>query len=375
MQPTHVDSAPKTVQIQYPLTRRDVLILKGIGIFLIAFHNYFHWLPGMGIENEFHFKASGFTHYVEQAFSSIYGFIIASFAYFGHFGVQLFVLVSGYGLYASARRQQATVPDQLIRRLIRIFTLLVIGATVVCVVRVLATGEPFNTGILLEIVIFRMTSIWNFSYDTLFKYSGPFWYFGLTVQLYLIYPLLDKLMRETSPGSDLVRLITVSALNIVLQPLLGHHNVPLMGLFIGQLPTFMVGVLLAKHGPCIHPIGWLACIALFVLGQFHSGFFVTTGVTAAWLMTAAYLQLKKWSIPFTHRMVTAAAKLGSISMAIFVLNGPLRTLPLFRDEAGNLLADQVLLFMTILVLISIPLSLLHAKTSTALIALWLRYRH
>ncbi len=88
------------------LSRRDVSILKGAGILMIFLHNYLHWERGMGIENEFAFTASGFKAYLDHAFDGPLAFFRYSFAYFGHFGVQLFVLTSGYGLAVSARSKR-----------------------------------------------------------------------------------------------------------------------------------------------------------------------------------------------------------------------------------------------------------------------------
>jgi peptidoglycan/LPS O-acetylase OafA/YrhL len=79
------------------LDPRDATVLKGIGILAIVLHNYFHLLPSAATENEFNFNPERFRHFLAVA-ADPHQTIQALFAYFGHFGVQLFIFLSAYGL-------------------------------------------------------------------------------------------------------------------------------------------------------------------------------------------------------------------------------------------------------------------------------------
>ena len=73
----------------------DSSIIKGVGILLIAFHNFFHWVAPSAKENEFSFSANGihdlFNGIGQQPLESIN----LIFSFWGHFGVQLFIFISG----------------------------------------------------------------------------------------------------------------------------------------------------------------------------------------------------------------------------------------------------------------------------------------
>ena len=61
---------------------KNLDIVKGIGILLIILHNYFHTFP------EFPAMLSGNLRII----------ILSLFSFLGHYGVSIFVFVSGYGL-------------------------------------------------------------------------------------------------------------------------------------------------------------------------------------------------------------------------------------------------------------------------------------
>lgn len=354
------------------LSTRDVTILKGAGILLIFLHNYFHWQPGLGIENEFTFEAANFTKYLDHAFSGPLDFFRYSIAYFGHFGVQLFVLTSGYGLYLSAQRKPE--PESywafLIPKVIKVFALLVLGALIISLVQYLRHGEPYGPVVMASIVFFRITSIWNFSFDSIFKFSGPFWFFGLIVQLYIVFPLLRRMVANWTLRSDLLFLLAISLLNVVLYPLLRQYNVPLMGQFIGQLPVFMLGIVFAKHGYRSSLPAIAAALLFFALGQFHQVFFTTTFLAVAYLMIAAFFGLKRIKGISATRIPWLLEALGAISMAVFIINGPLRTVAIFQDQGGSLITERIFLFSAILILTSFPVAFLFKKLSALLIGLY-----
>ena len=83
------------------LTKKDTSALKGFAILCIVFHNFFHHLDPSPGENEFLFSPNtvhGFFSLIGEQPSE---FINIIFSYLGHFGVQIFILLSGYGLAIS----------------------------------------------------------------------------------------------------------------------------------------------------------------------------------------------------------------------------------------------------------------------------------
>ena len=87
------------------LSKNDTTVLKAAGIAMIVLHNYFHLFSGWSIQNEFTFKANNFEYFRTHFSFNLYNDIGLLFAYFGHYGVQLFVFLSAYGLYTSYKNK------------------------------------------------------------------------------------------------------------------------------------------------------------------------------------------------------------------------------------------------------------------------------
>jgi peptidoglycan/LPS O-acetylase OafA/YrhL len=60
-------------------------------------HNFYHSIPGAVLENEFHFVPTHFQNFLETVVDPRQTFQ-ALFSFLGHFGVQLFMFLSAYGL-------------------------------------------------------------------------------------------------------------------------------------------------------------------------------------------------------------------------------------------------------------------------------------
>ena len=80
------------------LSKDDSLILKGLAILAIMLHNLFRWIEPSTGENEFSFSHDFVYRFGELLASQPQEFINIIFSYLGHFGVQAFILLSGYGL-------------------------------------------------------------------------------------------------------------------------------------------------------------------------------------------------------------------------------------------------------------------------------------
>src|SRR5260370_35114422 len=86
------------------LDTRDCFVLKGLAILAICFHNYFHLLSRVE-ENEFSFSQQRFLAYLD-ALQEPPRILQASFSFFGHSGVQIFIFLSAYGLAGTYAHQR-----------------------------------------------------------------------------------------------------------------------------------------------------------------------------------------------------------------------------------------------------------------------------
>ena len=83
------------------LTRNDSAVLKALAILLIAAHNFFHQVKPFPGENEMAFGEATFRNTVEQIAANPLDASTARLL-LRHYGVHVFILLSGYGLMKKA---------------------------------------------------------------------------------------------------------------------------------------------------------------------------------------------------------------------------------------------------------------------------------
>ena len=83
------------------ISKEQTNLIKGIGILLIIFHNYFHWVSPSPGENEFIFSVASVKKTFSIFSNSPLDSVNVIFSFFGHYGVQLFIFISAYGLTKS----------------------------------------------------------------------------------------------------------------------------------------------------------------------------------------------------------------------------------------------------------------------------------
>ncbi len=81
------------------LSKDDVAALKGAAMFLIVAHNFLHLISPAPRENEFGFTgAEGVWTAIALCIKAPTELLHVLLSFFGHYGVVVFVLLSGYGL-------------------------------------------------------------------------------------------------------------------------------------------------------------------------------------------------------------------------------------------------------------------------------------
>ena len=78
------------------MNKKECSELCRIAIISIMLHNYCHWLPLAVPEDEFSFDVEKYIQF--WTLSSWDTLFIQFFSFWGHLGVSVFVLLSGYGL-------------------------------------------------------------------------------------------------------------------------------------------------------------------------------------------------------------------------------------------------------------------------------------
>lgn len=298
-------------------TKRDTSIIKGFGILCIVLHNYFHWRPPSPGENEFDFSPERVF-----AFFSLLGekpgeFINVLFSYLGHYGVQLFVLISGFGLAISMMNHPRTWESFVVSRLKKLYPLLLVG--------ILFFILSYMVIYMKQIGSYEKTELWRklLLIHTLIPNSGmsvngPWWFFGLIFQLYLLFPYLNRWISRW--GWKVFALVCVVSyvLMFVFRGELVMMNAP------GHLPEFCLGILLAYSKDKKINILWLiTAVVVFCLGNCYEVFYPFTFLSLTVITVFAYQGLK--SIPVKKTVLSRPlVYLGGISMVLFATHAVFR---------------------------------------------------
>ena len=87
------------------LSREQCSAMRGLAIVGIFMHNYLHWLGPMVKENEYQFIQHNVDRMMVELSSPSGNLIYHLFSFFGHYGVPIFLFLSGYGLVKKYENQ------------------------------------------------------------------------------------------------------------------------------------------------------------------------------------------------------------------------------------------------------------------------------
>ncbi len=228
--------------------------MKGLSILWIAFFHFF----GTYANNRFPsaLDRQYFSPFLQQCAPAspletlgcaAKGFYVAV-ASVGFHAVAVFLILSGFGLTFSLARTGE--PDSgwlgwYRGRLLRLFPMYWLAHLIYLISPFTARLEPVDYRFFLSLLGDRIWPV-----DTIFYYINPaWWYFGLLVELYLVFPLLFRLLQKMGPTWFLVFCGAATLLSrYLLLMVLGAHGYYVQGAFFGaRLWEFAAGMVLGWH--------------------------------------------------------------------------------------------------------------------------------
>lgn len=154
-------------------------------------------------------------------------------------GVDVFLLLSGIGLYFSFKKN-SNLKDYYIKRYTKIFVPYLTICVVASIFRFIAFDVPNNVKDLLL----------NLSFiNAIFEGEGWFWYIYAILAFYLMFPAIYHYFDVEDDNVRLTRLLTlVSFVLIILEMLFSHLYSIFINLdkFFMRIPVFIIGVYLGK---------------------------------------------------------------------------------------------------------------------------------
>ena len=302
-------------------SKRDTSIMKGFAIICIVFHNYFHWLYPSPGENEFTFSASrvdNFFHLLGDKSGEWFNIL---FSYLGHYGVQIFILISGFGLAVSMMNRPRTWEAFVLTRLKKLYPLLLTGMVALFLGVILMESKLLNNYTMMELkpkLLFIHTLIPNSGLSI----NGPWWFFALIFQLYLLFPLLFQWLKKRNWKAFIaICVVSYGLIFLFRYGITLYEGSIVMMNAPGHLPEFCLGMMLALQKDQKIGWGWLiAAIVIFCLGNVYALFYPFTFLAVSVIVLFVYQGLKR--LPVKKQWLSRPlAYFGGISMTLFAVHG------------------------------------------------------
>ncbi len=328
------------------LTRKECDALRGIAIIGIFLHNFCHLLNPIVKENEYTFSqqhVDWFTFVMQQPDRL---WIAQLLSFFGHYGVPVFLFLSAYGLvrkYECVIDQEEVGIVRFIRyHYLKLFKMMIVGFVAFTMVDRM-TPHSWHYDVLK--IIGQLLMFNNlFPNPDRMIWPGPYWFFGLMLQLYIVYRLL--LYRQ----HWLYTVALIAACWLVQATCEGDNELlnRLRYNFIGGMLPFGAGLLYARYGKSISQPALLvtllisaAAIVLFSY-NFQTWLFVPLFVCTA---SIAFVKLVVF-----YGIQNVLQWMGSISAALFVCHPITRKIYLPISQHGDVFTGLLLYIVSSLVL-------------------------
>ena len=302
------------------LTLAESKALRGIAILGIMLHNYCHFLGFAVKENEYTFNVAKPMQLLDRLMSPDSYLFVHVLSFFGHYGVPVFLFISGFGLVAKYE-QQSSVPrvgalsftGYHYMKLLRLMSLGYIAFAVVSYL------HPHGYhGYTVGRVVAQLLMYINIMPDPdhIIK-PGPYWFFGLMIQLYIVY----RLFVYRRPSLYAVALIVACWLaQAVFTPANDPGGEILNRIrynFIGGMLPFGAGVLYARYGRELPSWAYAAIAAVSAVVVFAGSFnFQAWLWVPLFIVTGAVATVKL--IP--EKALAPCVWFGAISSALFVVH-------------------------------------------------------
>ncbi len=299
------------------LDKRDTVVLKGIAISAIVFHNFYHFISPVR-QNEFSFHPELFWILLKSLHDPILA-IEGLIAFFGHYGVELFIFLSAYGLAKSHWNDTTPWGRFLWGRIAKLYP--VFGLAVLpWLFTIMLYNGPIQVLRIYGAKLLWMTAgVSNLVPGCGLPPVGPWWFIPFIVQFYALWPLLRRLTIRFGPSS----LWTLAALSPILiylvNPWLTQWSMSLLAMPIGHLPELYFGILAARFPIRLNAPIVLAAAADLILGGIYRLLWPLTFISALIVALSIYLAMR----PVLGRS-RLLQRIGKYSLLMFLFNGIVR---------------------------------------------------
>ncbi len=348
------------------ISKSDTIIYKGIGILMIVVHNFMHIFPNIK-QNEDFFWPGRFYNYLKYMWAQPQNSIEYSFSFFGHFGVQIFIFLSAYGLTKKYKNTKIEYSVFIKNRVLKIYPIFLWAILFAYIIVGTYFGGLTGSVVLFlntaDAVLLKILLLSNFIPGYTFLPIGPWWFIPFIFQFYFIFPFLFYWYKRK--GNSI--LIILSLITIGFSFITHTHvgGVSFYQNIIGHFPEFAFAIYIANNDEKgINFPNWIifTSVFIFILGNFYEFFWYFNHLTVI-IIFLSVLNLLKDKIYKLKLVSNFLYFVGSISMALFLVNGFLRApFVTWAMEINNPLITILLSLLSLI--IAILVSILLTKTES-----------
>jgi peptidoglycan/LPS O-acetylase OafA/YrhL len=304
-----------------PLDLQDTVVLRGIGILAIVLHNLYHSIPKAVLEMEFAFDSERFPRFLatvgdpRQTFQTL-------FSYFGHFGVQIFIFLSAYGL--ALKYWETPVWGRFVwSRIRKIYPMWFLALGLWLILRLIEHRGRFPAFFLDNLDELVLTTLGIISIVPFYGLPpvGPWWFLSFIMQFYSLWPGMARFVARFGKVALLALAFGGVVTTILLNPITTHRWwIDLVETPVGHMPELCLGIAYARYGIRVGLGAALLAIPLFILGNLNALVWPLTFICALTLML--YLYRLTGPVLRNQRFLQFV---GEVSMPLFFINGYLRS--------------------------------------------------
>lgn len=352
------------------LSRGECDALRGLAIIGIVLHNFCHWLNPIVKENEFQFVERNVGWFAQVMNAPDGYFPLHLLSFFGHYGVPIFLFLSAFGLERKyAHRLDATLatpsamhpntPSSLpaapgtfsfIRyHFLKLFKMMIVGYMCFIFIDTITPGRWHYTvtQIVAQLGLFNNLlpdpdrNIW----------PGPYWYFGLMMQLYIVYRVL---LYRRHWGWTVGLMAICVGLQLFMDPegeLINRYRYN----FTGAMLPFGFGLLFARYGERIillniNAVGTMMSFVFcsFLIVSMSRDFYTWTFVPVMVCLAAIYF-IKLFHVfaetPAMSLVFRLLQWFGGISAALFAIHPVARKVLIPISRQGDIYTGLLLYIM------------------------------
>jgi peptidoglycan/LPS O-acetylase OafA/YrhL len=218
--------------------------VKSIGILgIFFFHFYGRFVGDLRIKNA---VTSGLLQDLlvsVKSLSQFICFIAQTFFSFGNIGVDLFIIASGFGLYYSYLSKHTTWRAFFRKRIVRVLPLYYFFLFLIfCLAAFVSKVDFYTSSEGLKVLLYHVLLVQTFNGS--YVYYGLYYFIAVIFQLYLLFPLLVKIIHN-----DKIRIpfFVLSILfSICINKIIDLSGINYQGILLTDyLPLFVFGMLVA----------------------------------------------------------------------------------------------------------------------------------